>query len=58
MKPVDCPTCKQRVEPECKTFPFCSERCRLIDLGNWLGGRYRLAGEATKDVEEPDEDEN
>jgi endogenous inhibitor of DNA gyrase (YacG/DUF329 family) len=33
------------VEPEVKTFPFCSERCRLIDLGNWLGGRYAIAGD-------------
>lgn len=25
-------------------FPFCSARCKLIDLGNWLDGRYRVAG--------------
>ena len=25
--------------------PFCSERCRLLDLGNWLGERYRAPGE-------------
>jgi endogenous inhibitor of DNA gyrase (YacG/DUF329 family) len=54
MKPIDCPSCKQRVQPESKTFPFCSERCRLIDLGNWLGGRYRVAGEAAKDDEGDD----
>jgi len=24
-------------------FPFCSERCRLIDLGRWLDGDYRLS---------------
>ena len=24
--------------------PFCSERCRLADLGNWAGERYRIAG--------------
>ncbi len=42
MKPVDCPTCKQRVEPDAKTFPFCSERCRLVDLGNWLDEKYRV----------------
>ena len=49
MKPVDCPTCKKRVEPSEPTFPFCSPRCRLIDLGNWLGGRYRIAGEPAGD---------
>ena len=25
-------------------YPFCSERCRMIDLGNWLGGGYRIPG--------------
>jgi endogenous inhibitor of DNA gyrase (YacG/DUF329 family) len=24
------------------SFPFCSNRCRMIDLGNWLDGAYRL----------------
>jgi hypothetical protein len=24
------------------TFPFCSERCKLIDLGRWLDGRYQI----------------
>jgi hypothetical protein len=27
-----------------KLFPFCSERCHLVDLGRWLGEEYRLAG--------------
>jgi endogenous inhibitor of DNA gyrase (YacG/DUF329 family) len=45
MKPVACPTCKKPVTPTEKTFPFCCERCRLVDLGNWLDGRYRVAGE-------------
>jgi hypothetical protein len=31
------------------TRPFCSSRCRLVDLGNWLGGRYRIPGEANVD---------
>jgi endogenous inhibitor of DNA gyrase (YacG/DUF329 family) len=25
-------------------FPFCSDRCRLVDLGRWLGGAYRIPG--------------
>jgi hypothetical protein len=28
-------------------FPFCSERCRLIDLGKWLDGEYRIPCEMT-----------
>jgi endogenous inhibitor of DNA gyrase (YacG/DUF329 family) len=29
---------------ENRSFPFCSDRCRLIDLSKWLGGEYRIAG--------------
>lgn len=38
-----CPTCKKlvlRTDPE---FPFCSERCRLIDLGKWASGGYVIS---------------
>ncbi|MHC4917789.1 MAG: DNA gyrase inhibitor YacG [Planctomycetota bacterium] len=28
-------------------FPFCSGRCRLIDLGRWLDGEYRIDGGAS-----------
>ena len=37
---VDCPTCGAPVEwtPESKFRPFCSDRCKLIDLGAWLKG--------------------
>ena len=45
-----CPICKTPVEeptarkdPAAKsTFPFCSERCKLIDLGRWLDGKYQV----------------
>jgi uncharacterized protein len=40
-----CPICKKAVEAGGIASPFCSERCRLIDLGNWLDGRYRIPGE-------------
>lgn len=41
-----CPHCDQEVAwPETKTYPFCSERCRLIDLGVWASGDYRVPGE-------------
>jgi endogenous inhibitor of DNA gyrase (YacG/DUF329 family) len=39
-------------------YPFCSKRCRLIDLGRWLGEEYRVAGapgeEAPPDEGDPD----
>jgi endogenous inhibitor of DNA gyrase (YacG/DUF329 family) len=43
-----CPICKKLVEdpptrgPVPATFPFCSERCKLIDLGRWLDGKYQV----------------
>lgn len=48
-----CPVCKKKVERGGDFFPFCSERCRLIDLGNWADGSYAIPGEpADLDVEE------
>ncbi len=43
-----CPTCSRRYQIEAigelPTFPFCSERCRLIDLGRWIDGKYVVPG--------------
>jgi endogenous inhibitor of DNA gyrase (YacG/DUF329 family) len=30
-------------------FPFCSGRCRLLDLGSWFDGQYRVPGERAGD---------
>jgi len=38
-----CPTCKTLVTPMDENFPFCSDRCRLIDLGKWASGDYRIS---------------
>jgi endogenous inhibitor of DNA gyrase (YacG/DUF329 family) len=48
---VKCPTCRTDVEwvPENKWRPFCSDRCRLIDLGAWATDQYRVAGETPLD---------
>jgi endogenous inhibitor of DNA gyrase (YacG/DUF329 family) len=39
-----CPICSRDVPPRAvnRAFPFCSDRCRLIDLGTWLGEEYRV----------------
>ncbi len=39
-----CPTCKKPVAPraENRGYPFCSPRCRAVDLGRWLGEEYRV----------------
>lgn len=46
-KSVQCPTCGKPVawSSHSRWRPFCSERCRLIDLGEWLEEEKRIAGE-------------
>jgi endogenous inhibitor of DNA gyrase (YacG/DUF329 family) len=40
---LGCPTCKKPVSAKDSEFPFCSERCRLIDLGKWASGDYVIS---------------
>ena len=40
---VQCPTCKKRVKRTDPDFPFCTERCRLLDLGKWASGAYVIS---------------
>lgn len=44
---VNCPTCQKAVEwsDENPFRPFCSERCKLIDLGAWANEEYRVPAE-------------
>jgi uncharacterized protein len=44
-KAVTCPTCGKTVTwtPASRWRPFCSERCRLIDLGEWLDEGHRIS---------------
>lgn len=44
---MQCPICKKLVDEPAAgqpgaSFPFCSERCKLVDLGRWLGGKYQI----------------
>lgn len=48
-----CPTCRAPSEPEAPTFPFCSPRCRLADLGKWMAEDYRIS----RELKETDLDE-
>jgi uncharacterized protein len=44
---VKCPTCQREIEWSSSPFrPFCSERCRLIDLGAWLSEQRAIPGES------------
>jgi endogenous inhibitor of DNA gyrase (YacG/DUF329 family) len=57
-----CPICKKPVTSAALDFPFCSERCRLIDLGKWASGAYVISS-PVPDAEEgipdrtPDDEE-
>lgn len=56
---MKCPICKRKVDAAAAskpggTFPFCSERCKLIDLGRWLDGSYQIPVD-TNDDEAQDE---
>jgi endogenous inhibitor of DNA gyrase (YacG/DUF329 family) len=46
-----CPICKKVVKSTDTDFPFCSDRCRLIDLGKWASGGYVIPSPIT-DAEE------
>ena len=50
---MKCPICKKEVAPGDPEFPFCSERCRIIDLGNWATGKYVIPSPIPQDEEEP-----
>ena len=54
LKPPRCRTCRKPVESEGKFFPFCSERCRLVDLGRWLDGSYTIPVTGNAPEDEPD----
>ena len=46
-----CPSCGRAVEvkPPDSFRPFCSERCRLADLGKWLDGGYRITAPVSEE---------
>ena len=56
-----CPVCNKVIDEAtrqdsriAKFYPFCSDRCKLIDLGKWFDGNYRIAAQADE-VEEQGE---
>jgi endogenous inhibitor of DNA gyrase (YacG/DUF329 family) len=46
--PLTCPSCRRPVAVQADarpvSFPFCSDRCRMIDLGAWADGRHVIPG--------------
>ena len=43
VKLLRCPTCAELVRITDEDFPFCSDRCRKIDLGKWASGVYKIS---------------
>ena len=42
-KTLHCPICRKEVPLDSPNVPFCSDRCRLIDLGKWASGDYKIS---------------
>ncbi|MBR9909064.1 MAG: DNA gyrase inhibitor YacG [Gammaproteobacteria bacterium] len=59
---IKCPTCTRVIEYSDKYphRPFCSERCKLIDLGEWASEKHKIEGNSiyddllSDDLEQPD----
>jgi uncharacterized protein len=58
---VLCPICECVMEGQgtdaWPQFPFCSKRCKTIDLGRWLGEAYRIKAEEEEERTDSDEDD-
>ncbi|MGH9630821.1 MAG: DNA gyrase inhibitor YacG [Bryobacteraceae bacterium] len=55
---MKCPICQKPIVLEDPFLPFCSERCKLIDLGNWASEKYVISTPLKpEDAESPSEDE-
>lgn len=52
---VNCPTCSKAVKwtPSNAYRPFCSERCKLIDLGSWAAEEHRIPDDSPPDFTDP-----
>jgi endogenous inhibitor of DNA gyrase (YacG/DUF329 family) len=59
-KMVECPTChkKNTWKPDNPFRPFCSDRCKLIDLGEWADENHRIEGSSEDKLSSPDEDDS
>jgi endogenous inhibitor of DNA gyrase (YacG/DUF329 family) len=50
-KALFCPTCRKVVLATDEYFPFCSDRCRILDLGKWASGDYKIS----TPIQDPDD---
>ena len=54
---LKCPICSRSVAMDDEYMPFCSDRCRLIDLGNWATEKYVISTPVTQADEMEDDQE-
>ena len=55
---VRCPICKKPVAFDDPNMPFCSDRCRLLDLGNWAAEKYVISSPVSQsELDEGEEPE-
>ncbi len=58
-----CPICsktfqsRQDLDADLPSFPFCSDRCKLVDLGRWIDGAYAIPGPAAPEQPESEAEE-
>ena len=54
MAMLECPVCQRQItytsDVEVPFRPFCSKRCKLVDLGRWLSEEYRITEEMPTDL--------
>jgi endogenous inhibitor of DNA gyrase (YacG/DUF329 family) len=58
MNKTTCPICDAAMPgdwTEYPDYPFCSKRCRMVDLGRWLGEGYRVTDPTDRDRSTPTE---
>lgn len=53
---MKCPICRKQVQPPDPYYPFCSERCQLIDLGNWASEKYVISTPLQPGEDAPEDD--
>jgi endogenous inhibitor of DNA gyrase (YacG/DUF329 family) len=51
---MKCPICKKETDFASEFYPFCTERCKIIDLGNWASEKYVISTPVQASDEEPE----
>jgi endogenous inhibitor of DNA gyrase (YacG/DUF329 family) len=55
---MKCPQCKKEVPMDSPLLPFCSERCKLLDLGDWASEKYVISTPIENTIQSgPDDNE-